>query len=400
MRLVILYAAIVFLSLSYRYNVTLNLQRIFEIHPASTSDDRKYGRRRHGFRRKDQKKNDSLYLHQLAKRNIRPQMSYPPLSALLSKDNNVTANVEHLLDFAIVGFAKTGTTELAKRYFMKHPEVAMPPREVQLLSKHEPAAEMVKLLHDLKPGEDYKRGYKSPQDISEAYALDLFDQLWPSAKLIVGVRHPVDWFSSYYNFKLRQGKPMPPAELLDGECLHQIPSSTERQEIFVNKLGRLNCGGVCADLARFHVRLSWMGKTNVTDPAEDALLGPSRRFRLCSRAPIHNPVFLYELSQLADQNETRQERFRSDLQAFVGLSTPFRVKPMNKQSLKDKNKFNICDEKYTSLRKTLMQAGIQASTWIRTYFMNHAEVTISSPEFFKAALSRWHVDPCDQKYNK
>lgn len=79
----------------------------------------------------------------------RSQSRYSTLSSLVDGDN-VTGNVEFLLDFVIDRFAKTGTTTLTKCFFDKHPEIATPPTEVHLLTEHKPA-DMVRLLHILKP---------------------------------------------------------------------------------------------------------------------------------------------------------------------------------------------------------------------------------------------------------
>jgi len=322
----------------------------------------------------------------------RGQSRYPPLSSLVQGDN-VTGNVEFLLDFVIAGFAKTGTTTLTKRFFDKHPEIAIPPTEVHLLTEHRPA-DMVRLLHSLKPGKNVKRGYKAPRDIADVRVLDLLGEYWPRTKLIVGLRHPVTWFNSFYNFKIRRNRQMPPAELLDGECLIELPSLEEIKRVIATKLLGFDDRGVCAELSRYHVRLSWMGKTNISDPEEEALLGPQRRHTLASRAPLRNPVFLYDMQQRDDDNITRQRIFLKDLQHYLGLEMPF-VAPSRKQKfLYEKKFFDICDEKYQHLRTVLLRNGKDAATWIVKYFLPHPEVTVSSPDYFREILSQWHIDPC------
>jgi len=84
---------------------------------------------------------------------------YPELSSLLSRDGSkIIGNVQHLLDFAIVGFPKTATTTLMI-WISRHPEVQMFSREIHSLKNSNPA-ELVRLLHSLRPGENFKRGYK------------------------------------------------------------------------------------------------------------------------------------------------------------------------------------------------------------------------------------------------
>lgn len=120
----------------------------------------------------------------------------------------IIGDVDWLMDFAIIGFAKTGTTMLT-RWLAEQPEIAMHPKEVHFLTTGQPA-EMARHLYRLQPAKvTAKRGYKAPRDVADPNVLDLLDQYWPQAKLIVGLRHPVEWFQSLYNFKLRANITMP-----------------------------------------------------------------------------------------------------------------------------------------------------------------------------------------------
>ena len=112
---------------------------------------------------------------------------------------NITGDVDFLLDYAIIGHPKTATT-FTNLWFQTHPQVRSFREEITLLSKGYPA-EMVKKLHQLSDPREYPviRGYKYPRDIQSSSALQSISTHWPSAKLIVGVRHPVLWFESFYN---------------------------------------------------------------------------------------------------------------------------------------------------------------------------------------------------------
>ena len=82
---------------------------------------------------------------------------------------------------------------------------------------------MVKLMYALPEGDQYKRGYKAPvradqeyvlffgnwqanlasqpqNDIRSEAAMNNIRTYWPDIDLIIGVRHPVKWFESYYNY--------------------------------------------------------------------------------------------------------------------------------------------------------------------------------------------------------
>jgi hypothetical protein len=94
-----------------------------------------------------------------------------------------------------------------------HPEVQMHKYELHLMQSGAPAQLVVK-LYELATGYQYRRGYKAPRDITSVNALRAFGRYFPHTKLIIGVRHPVLWFQSFYNFRVRGGTAMPPAETL------------------------------------------------------------------------------------------------------------------------------------------------------------------------------------------
>lgn len=135
----------------------------------------------------------------IPKTTAAPQEQRPPLSKLIDEDaGTIIGDVSFLLDFAIVGHSKTATTQ-HMNWLADHPEVQMYHHEVHSLKNSRPA-EFVSLMYDLKPGSQYKRGYKAPNDIHYDQSMDALRKYWPDAGLIVGVRHPVKWFASYYNF--------------------------------------------------------------------------------------------------------------------------------------------------------------------------------------------------------
>lgn len=105
-------------------------------------------------------------------------------------------------------------------WLANHQDVQMPRHEVHAMIAGRPA-ELVRTLYDeLAPGYHYKRGYKAPRDITNTNALTAFATYFPATKLIIGVRHPVLWFQSFYNYRVRGGTVMPPAETLMVTCIH------------------------------------------------------------------------------------------------------------------------------------------------------------------------------------
>jgi hypothetical protein len=148
--------------------------------------------------------------------------------------------------------------------------------------------------------------------------------------------------------------------------------------------------GICTDETLFHHHLALLGKTPMTKD-EFELFKPQLKdppqFTKHKRSP--NKLFLYEISQLHD------EPFRHDLSSFLGLNETL---PELVQSSRPKSKaMDICQPRYKELRRVLLKNGQAASTWIRTYFMDHPDVVVSSPNRFRELLSTWMVDPCEER---
>jgi hypothetical protein len=121
---------------------------------------------------------------------------WPPLSSLIGDmDKNITGDVQFLLQFAIIGFPKCGTSTLM-RLLANEKQVQMYHKEIRSLKNGHPA-ELVKILYDLPQGSEYIRGFKDPVDIISWQSFPYFQKLWPKTKLIVGVRHPIKLFESW-----------------------------------------------------------------------------------------------------------------------------------------------------------------------------------------------------------
>ncbi len=106
-------------------------------------------------------------------------------------------------NFGIIGFPKTGTTFLLRK-LGKHPEVSMPTGETCVVStfflnstSQIDAAQQSK--DERTPTTRY--GFKCPKMIRETALLEQFAPISNETRLVVGVRHPVLWFESFYNFR-------------------------------------------------------------------------------------------------------------------------------------------------------------------------------------------------------
>ena len=221
-------------------------------------------------------------------------------------------------------------------------------------------------------GPHKKMGIKCPRDLEVDLAMKNYHNFFPTTKFIIGLRHPILWFQSFYNFRITNDYPMPPPQQLIGRCkrAHQ---------------------GVCTFRANFSNHLQQ--------------IEPFRK------------VFLYHVDQLQDDgitqsntNRTRATRFRRDLQTFLELSHPLDdpmmwvqpgrppASPQRAQELKQL-KINICDHQYIELRRILLKQASHSATWMQAVWFqqntpNH-NVHVSSPGYFHQLLNTWHVDPCD-----
>lgn len=282
---------------------------------------------------------------------------------------NIRGDVQFLLSFAILGNSKCGTT-FHHQWIGAHDEVQMYKNEMHSLTYGNPA-QMVSLLYDLPEGKGYKRGYKATDDIRAPSALKAIRNYWPETSLIIGLRHPVEWFQSFYSTHSKHGnKKLPPAELMVGA---KMPIQV-----------------------RFHSHLSRLGKTNVTNLHEAKLL---RMGKAVQPPKMPNPVFLFEVNQPFDTELGLGEQYQTDLSKFLGLSTPLHniTDEVYNSWNEEKPPQFICDDKYQHLRAELLNIGSESAEWIQKYFIPHPDVTISSPDKLKSLLQAWSIDPCTNK---
>lgn len=294
----------------------------------------------------------------------RPQINPPPLYKKPPLQHyisgwNITGNVSWLLDFSIVGFPKTGTSTLM---------LYLENQTKSVFTFHDERCEMgwnqqVPLLVDLYKNYDPHRriGIKCPRDLEIDLALNNYNKFFRTTKFIVGVRHPIFWFQSFYNFRITNEFPMPPPQRLIGKCkrTHQ---------------------GVCTFRANFSKHLE--------------KIEPWRK------------LFLYDVSQLTDSNAKRELQFRRDLEHFLDLQAPLNdpmlwIKPGQAPASPERAKelaamkINICDDQYAELRQVLSKQASQSAMWMRDVFIPNPNVKVSSPDYFYKLLDSWHYDPCN-----
>lgn len=172
---------------------------------------------------------------------------------------------------------------------------------------------------------------------------------------------------------------MPDPRLLFGKC---IPGSQ----------------GVCGDEARFHLHLSLLGKTKGSLEERLLLGGDAESSILFNHSmSLSNEVFLYEISQLYDNNRSRTDRYRKEMSTFLGLDSPLPPLPTSHRSKNHKYALDICEPKFDELRSSLMKIAKPASQWIRRFFLRSPNVTVSSRAYFEHLVERWMEDPCNRR---
>lgn len=113
----------------------------------------------------------------------------PPLDSII-QGWNVTGDPSWLLNFAVVGFPKCGTSTLM-HHLRGHPQVQIFSQERCDLSGNQQVP-LIRDLYNELPAGNYVRGFKCPASLeSTNMALINYQRFFPKTKFIVGIRHPM-----------------------------------------------------------------------------------------------------------------------------------------------------------------------------------------------------------------
>jgi len=312
----------------------------------------------------------------------------------LNHDNNLH------LDFAVIGFPKTGTTFLLEQ-LEGHSQIQMSKGEFcQVHNVTSGAERVLSWLTDISNSSDTstsgntKYGIKCPTIVRDMSAIENLIKISDNTRLVVGVAHPVKWFENFYNYRV----------------LEMYNNNVITEHVFGRMSGRsipkprelLNSTKHWKDVstasARFDAYLKQLAKVPLDENERKTMFDE----RLWPKRIIPNPykVFIYTVEQLHDENETRQVQFQTDLQHHLGLSSPFR--DFNKASkanavhntVQYKEQIDICDPQYARIRKKLIQQGRITSEWIINRFIESDDVVVSDKDYFISTLRTWGNDPC------
>jgi len=291
-----------------------------------------------------------------------------------------------VLDFAVIGYPKCGTTTMIANLGQLAP---IPAGDICT-----PVHKTVWYAYKNWPGrhgmDKPYRGVKCPAAIDSFGTgppiLGDLSKYLPRTKLIVGIRHPVKWYSSFYNMQAANFK-IPPAD-----DIYYTEGCTRGCGKGFCKAARL----FCLNRARFHLGLAQLMKTPL-DEAERQWLPPE----LDLSAPrVRNAVFLYDTDQLGDTNEKRTEKFWTDLGRFIGYDG---VIPHDlyhgSHGRRDAPKtalIDICNERYDPIRARLLEHGYQMNKWICAYFLKGDGVAVSSKDDLCELIEQYQIDPCNK----
>jgi hypothetical protein len=276
------------------------------------------------------------------------------------------------LDFFVSGFPKCGTTTLL-RSFEQHSETVVPPNEECSLDQvFQDDMAYKRLTEHLKNATNttdpnIKRGIKCPFGLTTPAAIERLEDWFPNTRLIFGLRHPVYYFQSFYNYRVL----MVHQDKIEGP----IPSPE-------SLIGSNDWTRVSTETARFEKVLEKLGKTETS-----------------KEPPTPFKIFLYTLEQMEDESEDRKASLRKMLGSFLELKKPIEPLPKANQNVfVGKEGFaetiNICDAKHDKLRSVLVENGKETQRWILDEFLKSPDVTVANEAHFHQIVSQWGLDPC------
>ena len=317
------------------------------------------------------------------------------------------------MDFLIAGHPKTGTTtlvaNLAKVAPMKVKDFCAPKPSTILhfVMDAWPSRfpEIMDGPNQYLPDKSLMLvGSKCPQFIGNPELLSRFTVSHPRMKLIVGIRHPVEWLNSFIRMG-HQGnlyrymticphfRTIDPISGLPGGMSSQAAQNDPDFEKCINEC---RCGlPICFHRSRLHIGLARVGKTDLT-PQERNLLAPGDpdggENLFNSRAK--NPIFVY------DQTQMKEDSYWDELAAFLGLN--YIPNEHYHSSHGQKSNSTLCSPFYDEFRSHMMEHSYNMSVWLEDYFLplgldpNRPDVVIANTTSFRELIQTYKSDPCQR----
>mmetsp|Transcript_12228 Transcript_12228/g.17053 ORF Transcript_12228/g.17053 Transcript_12228/m.17053 type:complete len:415 (-) Transcript_12228:88-1332(-) len=301
-----------------------------------------------------------------------------------------------ILDFIIAGFPKCGTTSMEANLGHIAPmpvgDVCTPPPQTVYYAYQNwptkfPASSGMNDTKNL-------RGSKCPAYI---HGMKAWSHHLPRTKIIVGIRHPLLWFQSFWNM---QATNFPSAFRDPYNFVQSIPCGKRSGRPHGRDCpnGQLFC--LCR--SRFHVALARLGKTNLT--AEERLLLAPHDYDGGAKLQsdqLRNRIFLYEQTTLNDEEVWTT---LADFLQYDGAIPHDQVERARGSPYKAifAKKINICDAQFDELRKSFMPYAYQMSQWICHYLVpsdinvEHGHVVVANRDKFCSIVQTYQHDPCNR----
>lgn len=238
---------------------------------------------------------------------------------------------------------------------------------------------------DLQGRNDTKlhRGTKCPGTV---HSLTTWSKKLPRTLVIVGIRHPILWFQSFWNMQA-QNFPLDYYNITPYNRTEICPrcrngKGCPRGQLF------------CVARARFHLILAYLGKTPLNE-TERALLAPhdGDGGEHIQSQNVRNTIFLY------DQTELSKDDLWESLARLLHYPNGTIPHDSYHSSHGKKRDFethtiNICDAKYDDFRIVMMPYAYEMSRWFCEYFVVAPGVIVANVTRFCSIVRDYANDPC------
>lgn len=311
------------------------------------------------------------------------------------------------LDFLVAGFPKCGTTSILFALH-NHPDVIMDDKEYCHIArplqqddvnwnrlnryltdlKDDRLKELGESTTDTSKIKPRKLGIKCPEALKNFKSIHRLSQHSPESKWVIGLRHPVWFVQSFYNYRVHEshvGAPTP-------EQSTEIPTL---QQLWQNS--SVVFRDLTRDSARFDLFLSQLGKASLDMKQLNAFVDHG----MLAVKPNRLKIFLYVMDQIEDTDSTRKRSFQSNLLNFLDLDPnrlpqDFGHANMNKATGKSgyPETIDICSSSFVDIRTLLVEQGAQAARWILDDFLASPDVQVANLQHFQESLQKWSEDPC------
>ena len=304
------------------------------------------------------------------------------------------ANLQRIAPMRIIDFC-VGVTQTLRNSYIEWPSNPTYTKEVKMN------------MGGNATNNNWLRGSKCPRFLNQNFLLG-FGALLPKTKLIIGIRHPIDWYTSFWNMAGNS-----PKSLLENIKICPCPVNPQTgirpkkcPDLYPNEIcsGECRCGStLCLHRSRLHLPLARLGKTTLSKEERQWLApndddGGMNLFN----ANITNPIFLYDMTQMKSD-----VGFWNDIASFLGVSHIPNEEYRGSHGLRDREQLNMCGSVHDYLRSLIMNYSYELSMWLQLYFIpqtvsNRNDVTIAggfnntNTNSFMNIVESYKYDPCER----